>query len=271
MLRYILLLLCVFLAVSCHQNKEYAKTKAVGVPEITHKDPKNPIDTELIDWKPYGKNIDTQSSTYKEYSSYFPKIENSALKNRIIVVSMEDSLKPWEEKFKLALFCTGKFVVVERDLEKYASVLQQIAQNPEEALKTLSNSLHSQYLLILKKEKNQSKWILYSLLEKKQLHEESIPEENVLPIIANISHDVSKADWKGQIASEPLPDNKVIINAGALDGVKKGDTFKVESPLKEEGEEEILVIEEVEDKYATSRIKGMKSLSKGTNIKEVKS
>lgn len=103
------------------------------------------------------------------------------------------------------------------------------------------------------------------------MHEESIPEENVLPIIANISHDVSKADWKGQIASEPLPDNKVIINAGALDGVKKGDTFKVESPLKEEGEEEILVIEEVEDKYATSRIKGMKSLSKGTNIKEVKS
>ncbi len=263
--RYLLLFFCIFFAISCQQNKEYVKNKPVEVPAITHQDPKNPIDTDLIDWKPFGKNVDKSSKTYQEYSSYFPKLDDASLKSRIVVASLEETLKPLEDKFKLALFCSGKFVVVERDIQKYQDSLLNISANQEEALQKLNDSLYSQYLLLIQKEQTQNKWTLYNLSEKKQLHEEMIPEENVLPLVSSISQDVSKQEWKGQIASQPLSDNKVIINAGSLDGVKKGDSFKVE------GEEEELIIEEVEEKYATSRIKGMKSLSKGMKIKELKS
>lgn len=262
------LALLVLVVIGCQSGRNYHQVQGPAVPAVTHESPKNPIDVELINWKPYGKNVDKTSQAYQEYAPAMSRLAGgSQLKKRIIVAALDDSLKAMQENFKMALYCSDNFVVMERALEPHAAVLRALAEGQSTVMKELADALQTQYLLLL----TNDQWMLCNLLENKVVRQEKMAESKVLGAAETIVQNVTPEKWQGKIVSQ-LPDNKVVLNSGSLDGLKQGDTVAVAPADPNQQQEETIILDEVEDKYATGRIMGdSKQVSKGMKVQQVKS
>lgn len=260
--KLLLVIVCACMVWGC--QKHHPAVPASSVPPPTHEAPTNPIDEELVDWKPFGQNVDKNSPQFKKYAQHFLPFDQGTLKNRIVVFA-DDEAKMLSTKLKMALFSSGRFVIMERNTKKLRVALQDTSP---ENLKQLSTALYAQYLLKLNAE-DQTKFQLYNLTQGNVIEQGNIAED-VLPTASKIVDGVAKKPWEGKVASEVTSDNKVVLNVGALDNVKPGDSFKINDvELDAELEEEpLLVIEEIEDKYATARLRGAGKVSKGMNIRK---
>lgn len=265
MKRILGLLMAISLLSAC-QTKEYAKNPTVSVPAVTREEPKNPIDKDLIDWQSFEKRVDKTTATYQEYSQYFASNEKNDLKKRIVVFSLDETQKDLEESLKLALLCNGNFVIMERDKAKYQEALEHIAKDDKNALKALADTWHSHYLLLLGGKEKADTATLYELTDEPKSKPLAVQKETILQAVSEISHSGSQEEWKAEIASVPSAEKRVVIDAGSLDGVKKGDSFKIEGG-DSEGE---IVIEEVEEKYALAKLQGIETVSPGMKIQEIK-
>lgn len=264
MLRLVVVIFSICL-VGC-QSAKYTTAEAPKVPEITHAAPKNPIDTELINWQPYGKNVDKTTGVPQKFTAALSKYHASdSLKKRLMVVALDSALKEVEENLKLALFCSGNFVIMERPVDKHRETLTRLASQQEIPLTPLADSLYAQYLLLLTGEEKNPKVLGYNLLAGQALPERTITDKNVLLCAEHIVEELTPERWQGKITSSLTTDNTVVISGGSLDGIKKGDTFVVRSQTTQVSQEEI-VIEEVEDKYAKARIMGADAAIKGMVI-----
>lgn len=159
------------------------------------------------------------------------------------MTSLSEKQKKIEDEIKMALHCSGKFVVVEPGQKDWEKDLE----NPESTkLAELAKSLYVQYALVLR----DKKVAVYDLNKGTVLREDMF-DNNILGITKEISAKVEGE--KLQCFAEPVVmenKSKVVVNLGKLDGVKAGDKLKVK--IEEQEEEEELLIEEVEDKYATA-------------------
>lgn len=250
----------------CQSNKQYAKVKPTTVKASTLKDPENPIDTELVNWKPFQVKEEDKTEEFKKYSKAFEYKQPSPIKKRIILKAMDSKLKNTEKKLKMALHCSKNFVIMEKNLQISPEKLKK------EKLMKLAEELYAQFLLVLDTINNKPSVRLYDLPKASLLHETAIYDDNdTLKISQELLEKVEGKKWEG-IATPFGKENKITINLGTLDGnVKKGDKFKVvQKKEKEEPEdEEILFIEEVNEKYALATTKGGKKLSKKSKIEKL--
>lgn len=260
----ILSLICLLVMLGC-ASREYTKVNTPGVPPVTHRDPENPYDKKLTDWKAYSASDEKTSQLYQQYCQHFSQSSGAYCKKRLVVGSLEESLKPLEEKLKLALYCSGSFVIMDRDAEQIQPALIGISQKKESELRQLVEILYAQYLLVLTGCEKDTKLFFYHLSEGKLIKEDTVREIDVLKIASDIVQRVSPSQWRG-VAAPGSSEGQIVVNAGAIDGIKAGDTFKLNAQEDEQDLDNLLVVESVEEKYAIARIRGDKKVTQTISI-----